>query len=84
MNQANLNHEDIFPPNFREGPDEQSKKECEVLLTDIEFLESLKTMPFKNVRIKPYIFSLCAEALGNAVRKDENIRDINQEQAPLY
>ena len=61
MNQANLSHEDFFPPNSRKGPDKQSKKECEGLLTDVEFLESLKTMPFKNVRIKKALFIKCPQ-----------------------
>ena len=34
----------FFPQNFTEGLDEQSKNECEGLLTDVECLESLKTM----------------------------------------
>ena len=34
----------FFPQNFTEGLDEQSKNECEGLLTDLECLESLKTM----------------------------------------
>ena len=43
--QPNLRNEDIsFPKNFTEGLDEQSKNECEGLLTDVECLESLKTM----------------------------------------
>ena len=43
--QANLSYEDIFfPQNFTEGLDEQSKNECEGLLTDVECLGSLKTM----------------------------------------
>ena len=43
--QPNLSNEDIFfPKNFTEGLDEQSKNECEGLLTDVECLESLKTM----------------------------------------
>ena len=43
--QANLSYEDIFfPQNFTEGHNEQSKNECEGLLTDVECLESLKTM----------------------------------------
>ena len=47
--QANLSNEDIFfPKNFTEGHDEQSKNECEGLLTDVECLESLKTMASNN------------------------------------
>ena len=43
--QPNLSNEHIFSPkNFTEGLDEQSKNECEGLLTDVECLESLKTM----------------------------------------
>ena len=43
--QANLSNEDIFfPKNFTEGLDEQSKNECEGLLTVVQCLESLKTM----------------------------------------
>ena len=42
--QANLSYEDFFPQNFTEGVDEQSINECEGLLTDVECLESLKTM----------------------------------------
>ena len=42
--QANLSYEDFFPQNFTEGLDEQSINECEGLLTDVECLESLKTM----------------------------------------
>ena len=43
--QPNLRNEDtFFSKNFTEGLDEQSKNECEGLLTDVECLESLKTM----------------------------------------
>ena len=43
--QLNLRNKDIFfPKNFIEGLDEQSKNECEGLLTDVECSESLKTM----------------------------------------
>ena len=42
--QANLSYEDFFPQNFTEGLDGQSINECEGLLTDVECLESLKTM----------------------------------------
>ena len=41
--QANLSYEDFFPKNFT-GLDEQSINECEGLLTDVERLQSLKTM----------------------------------------
>ena len=37
----------FFPQNFREGLDEQSKNECEGLLTDVESLETLKNDGFK-------------------------------------
>ena len=45
--QPNLRNEDIFfPKNFTEGLDEQSKNECEGLLTDVVFRE-LKNDGFK-------------------------------------